>query len=116
MKRYKVKLGRSIVIVNEEKEEVDFWGEPKGYKPLPKEEKYALIAISAVNEAGETDYLFIGQQPNAEDIVKALKEDEAFMVEAHFTVWHKDKKLMEFDGTLFDCLLIAANEGEKYDV
>lgn len=116
MKRYKVKLGRSIVIVNETKEDVDFWGDPGGYAPLPQEERYALIAISGVNEAGEIDYLFIGQQPNAEEIVKALKEDEAFMAEAHFTVWHKDKKLMEFDGTLFDALLIAANEGAKYDV
>lgn len=116
MKSYKVKLGRSVVIINEGKEDVDFWGEPKGYKPLPNDDKYAFIAISGVNENNEIDYLFIGQQPNTEEIVKAVKDDELFMAEAHFSVHVKGKKLMEFDGTLFDALLVAANEGAKYDV
>ena len=48
--------------------------------------------------------------------LKAVKDDELFMAEAHFSVYAKGKKLMDFDGTLFDALLVAANEGEQYDV
>ncbi len=116
MKNFKIKLERSVTIVNILKEDTDFWGEPKGYKPLPNDDKYAFIAISGVNDDNEIDYLFIGQQPNAEEIVKAVKDDKLFMAEAHFSVYAKGKKLYEFDGTLFDALLVAANEGAKYDV
>ncbi len=109
MRKFKLYLGRTVVL------ETD--GEANGVlDPEEKEERYGLIAFSSLDEEGKL--IEIGVQPcHAKYLVESLKDDPLFEEEVSIEVWkYHQEKLYEFDGTLFDALLVAANEGEKYDV
>ena len=110
MKIFKLHLGRTAVLVNNDAtesktEEIDH-----------KQEGYMSIAFSKVDTDG--DVMEIGMLPSsAASIVEAVKDDPLFELEAHIEVWkYHQEKLYEFDGTLFDALLVIDNEGEQYDV
>ncbi len=118
LQRFNIRLGHSSHIKKEDlKHTVLGRLQDEGYTPLPDEEAYKNIAISGVNKEGKLDYIFIGQHYEAELVLDAVKDDPLFQREAHFTVQGKlEEKSLEFDGTLFDALLVIVNEGAKYDV
>lgn len=108
MRTFEVHLGRMIVIETE--------GDEAGsLDPKEKQDRYGFVAWSKIDIAGKL--LQIGFQPcHASILVKSLKDDALFEEEVHIEVWkYFDEKLMEFDGTLYDTLLVATNEGAKYD-
>ncbi|RLC89879.1 MAG: hypothetical protein DRI37_02920 [Chloroflexi bacterium] len=108
MKKFKLHLGRSATLVNAEAtqaSELDY-----------AQERYNHIAWSKIDTDG--DIMEIGMQPcGGKFLIETLKDDPLFELEAHIEVWkYHEEKLYEFDGTLFDALLVIANEGAKYDV
>ena len=110
MKTFKLLLGRTAVLVNisateSETQTLDY-----------KEERYGHIAFAKIDTDG--DMMEIGLEPCwAKFLVETLQDDPLFELEAHIEVWKYDKeKLYEFDGTLFDALLVIANEGAQYDI
>lgn len=92
----------------------------EGYSTLPREDdQYDGISISGVNDRGELDFVFIGEHYKTEELIGRVQDDPLFKREGHFVVKSReymDKNFIEFDGTLFDALLVIANEGAKYDV
>lgn len=107
MKKFKLTLGRLCVLKNEDATEAG---------RLDKKERYAYIGWSKVDSDGNV--MEIGTEPCwAKYLVESLKEDPLFALEAHIEVWkYHEEKLYAFDGTLFDALLVMANEGEQYDI
>ncbi len=109
MKQFKIYLGRVVVLERD--------GKSVGsLDPKEEEERYRYIPFSKIDSDGTI--IQIGFQPcHASILVKSLKDDPLFEEEVHIEVWrYHDEKLMEFDGTLYDALLVAVNEGAKYDV
>ncbi len=109
MRKFKLFLGRTVTLETE--------GEEAGsFDPDSKEERYMYIAFGKIGKEGEM--LQIAFQPcHAQELAKSLKADDIFTEEVHIEVWkYHQEKLMEFNGTLFDALLVAANEGAKYDI
>lgn len=109
MRKFELYLGRTIVLRTD--------GKDAGVlDPEEKDERYKYIAFSVVDDEGKL--LEIGFQPcHARYLVESLKDDPVFEEEVHIEVWkYAEDVLMEFDGTLFDALLVAANEGAQYDV
>ncbi|MDD3452575.1 hypothetical protein [Sulfurimonas sp.] len=109
MREFKLYLGRMVVLRTEGKE-------AGVLDPEEKEERYGYIAFSKVDKDGKL--LEAGFQTcHAKYLAESLKDDPLFEEEAHIEVWkYHQEKLYEFDGTLYDALLVAANEGAKYDV
>ncbi len=118
MDRFSIWLGRSSYIKKEGLEVGIRTGETKEeYLSLGDEEKYDAISISCVTPQGEIDYMLIGQHYHVEELLGKIKDDPLFQREGHFTVKGRlEEKNWEFDGTLFDALLVIANEGAKYDI
>lgn len=110
MKTFRLHLGRTAVLVNSNATE------SKTEKLNYKEERYNHVAFAKIDTDG--DIMEIGMQPcAAQSLVETLKEDPLFELDVHIEVWkYHEEKLYEFDGTLFDALLVIANEGAKYDV
>jgi hypothetical protein len=108
MKNFKLTLGRLCVLTNET---------ATSQGTLDRtEEHYGYIGWSKVDTDG--DVMEIGLEPCwAKALVELLKDDPLFALEAHIEVWkYQEEKLYDFDGTLFDALLVIANEGAQYDV
>lgn len=108
-----MRLGRLVLI--------DIEGEYAGkFDRTGREESFSGVAGAEVDKEGELTHLFF-QPCAASELVEALKDDPLFEEEVDIEVYSLDGKeikerLHAFEGTLFDCLLIAANEGAKYDV
>ena len=113
MRKCKVRLGRLVLI--------DIEGQYAGvFDRTGREESFSHMAGAEAGKEGELTHLFF-QPCGAKYLVKSLKDDPLFEEELHIEVYALDgkkikEKLYEFDGTLFDVLLVAANEGAKYDV
>jgi hypothetical protein len=121
MDTFTVSLGRSSYIIKDGIEVKTRAGvAQEGYGVLPRDDaRYDGIDISGVSHSGELDYIFIGEHYKTEALIESVKDDPLFEREAHFIVkgrYHKGKNAIEFDGTLFDALLVIANEGAQYDV
>jgi len=107
-----MKLGRLVLI--------DIEGEYAGYFKRIDEEKYKHIAGARVDKEGRLIHIFF-EPCGAKYLVESLKDDPLFEEEVHLVVFSLDgkkikEKLHEFNGTLYDALLIAASDGAKYDV
>jgi hypothetical protein len=113
MRKCKVRLGRLVLI--------DIDGEYAGkFDRTGREESFAMIAGAEADKEGKLTHLFY-QPCVAAEVVESLKDDPLFEEEVMLEVYALDgketkEKLYAFDGTLFDALLVAANEGEQYDV
>ncbi len=108
MKNFKLHLGRLCVLKNEDATEAG--------RLDRGQERYDHIGWSKIDSDG--DVMEIGLEPCwAKYLVESLKDDPLFELEAHIEVWkYQKEKLYDFDGTLFDALLVIANEGEQYDI
>ena len=113
MRNCKVKLGRLVLI--------DIEGEYAGkFDRTGREESFAYVAGAEADKDGNLTHLFFEPCYGA-DLVESLQDDPLFEEEVKLEVWEmvgKDlvTKLHAFEGTLYDALLIAANEGAQYDV
>lgn len=113
MRKCRVRLGRLVLI--------DIEGEYAGmFDRTDREESFGFIAGAEVDKDGNLTHLFF-EPCWAEKIAESLKDDPLFEEEVMLEVYWMDgkeikEKLFEFEGTLFDALLIAANEGAQYDV
>ena len=119
MDSFVVWLGRSSYVKKEGLEVGIRTGETQEeYFTLPEDEgKYDAISISCISQKGELDFMLIGEHYKTEKLLEQIKDDPLFQREAHFIVKGKlEEKKIEFDGTLFDALLVIANEGAKYDI
>jgi len=114
MRNATLKLGRLVLLY------ID-GGEPAGiFKKRINNRRYDPVAGTQEDEDGRLIHMFY-QPCDAEVIAKNFKEDPVFEEPVHLKVYALDgkeikEKLYEFDGTLYDALLIAANEGKQYDV
>ncbi len=108
MREFKLYLGRTIIL--------ECRGEEAGlFDPESKEERYRYIAFGKVDAEGKI--IQIAFQPcHAEALVKSLQDDVDFSEEVHIKVQNNKENISKFVGTLHDALLVAANEGAKYDV
>jgi len=121
MDNFTVWLGRSSYIKKDGLEVgVRVGVTQEGYSTLLREDDtYDGISISGVSPEGELDFILIGEHYMTEELLERVKDDPLFQREAHFVVkgkHHTGENSMEFDGTLFDALLVIANEGAKYDI
>jgi hypothetical protein len=113
MRKAKLKLGRLVLL--------DIEGEiDSTYPPVIENEMWQDVAGAKQNKEGKPTHMFY-QPCDAEQIAKDLKDDPVFEEPVHLEVWSLEgkeeiDKLYEFDGTLYDALLIASNEGAKYDI
>jgi len=81
---------------------------------------FLIFAGGEQDKEGRLTHLF-WQPCSSKEAVERYKDDPLFDEPVHLEVWSLDgkeevEKLYDFDGTLYDALLIAANEGKKYDV
>ena len=111
MRKCKVRLGRLVLIDIEGKSAQAY---------APANEHWRYVAGAEADADGRLVHLYY-EPCNAEAIAKALKDDPVTEEELSIEVWALDGKtekerLYAFDGTLYDALLIAANEGKQYDV
>lgn len=114
MRKATLRLGRLVLLDIE-------GGEPSGiFKQRRNDPRYDHVAGTQEDDEGRLIHMFY-QPCDAPDIAKSLKDDPVFEEQVYLEVFSLDgkeikDKLYAFDGTLYDALLIAANEGKQYDV
>jgi len=112
MRVCKVGLGRLVTLTIESEDAVKFddW-DNKVHKHIPG---------MYVTKDGAFVHTWF-ESCDAIHLVASLKDEPMFQEEVKLEVWEDVggtfvTKLHDFEGTLYDALLIAANEGEQYDV
>ena len=115
MRKATLRLGRLVLL------DIDGGKYAGPFKPMMNDdERYKHVAGMEEDEDGRLIHMFY-QPCHAPDIAKSLKDEPHFEEKVHLEVFSLDgkeikDKLYAFDGTLYDALLIAANEGKQYDV
>ena len=115
MRKATMKLGRLVII------DIEGGKYAGSFKPMMRDdERYNHVAGMEEDTEGRLIHMFY-QPCDAETIAKNFKDDPIFEEQVHLEVFSLDgkeikDKLYAFDGTLYDALLIAANEGKQYDV
>ena len=113
MRKAKLKLGRLVLLY------IDGIYDSV-YPPVVEDRSWQYVAGAEQDKEGKLIHMFY-QPCDAQKIAKNLKDNPIFEEPVHLEVWSLEgkeevDKLYDFDGTLYDALLIAANEGKKYDL